>query len=170
MRCSVFIAISLDGFIARSDGAIDWLSIVEREREDHGFAAFFESIDTVVMGRKTWQIALGFDPWPYAKKRVVVLSHEPRHSSHGEEFWSGDAAALLDTLNGSRRIYADGGTVIAQLLAADRIDDLTISIVPILLGAGTPLSPAIGRDIRLRLTKHRTFESGLVQLQYAIAR
>jgi dihydrofolate reductase len=164
MRCSVFIAISLDGFIARKDGAIDWLSIVERKGEDHGFGKFFDSIDTIVMGRKTWETALGFDAWPYAGKRCVVVTHGKHASQHGEEFFSGDVRDLV--LADSKRTYVDGGNVIAQFLAAKRIDDLTISIIPILLGDGTPLAPALGRDVALRLIAQKTFDSGLVQLEY----
>src|SRR6185436_13627723 len=106
MRCSVFIAISLDGFIARTDGRIDWLSIVERKGEDHGFGAFFESIDTLVMGRKTWETALGFESWPYAGKRVVVLSKSKHAALHGEEFFSGHVRDL--DLAHSKRTYVDG--------------------------------------------------------------
>jgi dihydrofolate reductase len=78
-RCSVFIATSLDGFIARENGAIDWLSMVERPDEDYGYARFFESIDTLVLGRKTYETAVGFEAWPYANKRVIVMTHEPPH-------------------------------------------------------------------------------------------
>ncbi|MET0790969.1 MAG: dihydrofolate reductase, partial [Polyangiaceae bacterium] len=73
MQCSVFIATSLDGYIARADGSIDYLSIVERAGEDYGYRAFFDSIDTLIIGRSTYDLALSFDPWPYAGKRCVVL-------------------------------------------------------------------------------------------------
>lgn len=164
MRCSVFIAISLDGFIARRDGRIDWLSIVERPGEDHGFQKFYDSVDTIVMGRKTWETALGFEAWPYTGKRVVVLSKSTHRAMHGEDFFSGDVREL--DLSRSKRTYVDGGNVIAQFLAAKRIDDLTIAIIPILLGDGTPLAPGLGRDVPLRLVQHRAFDSGLVQLEY----
>lgn len=169
-RCSVFIATSLDSFIARANGGIDWLSIVERPGEDYGFKTFFDSIDTLIMGRKTYETALGFDSWPYAGKRVVVLTHTTPTSRHGEDFFSGDLTELVERLGaeGSKRVYVDGGTIIAQFLAAKLIDDLTISVIPILLGEGSPLAPKIGQDVRLQLTEHRAFESGLVQLTYCV--
>jgi dihydrofolate reductase len=171
-RCSVYIATSLDGFIARPNGSIDWLSIVEREGEDYGFKTFFDSIDTIVMGRKTYETALGFGNWPYAEKRCVVVTHAPPASRHGEEFFSGDLVKLVERLGaeGSKRVYVDGGAVIAQFLGAKLIEDATISIVPILLGEGALLAPKIGHDVRLRLAEHRAFESGLVQLTYDVTK
>jgi dihydrofolate reductase len=170
-RCSVFIATSLDGFIARPNGGIDWLAIVERPGEDYGFKSFFDSIDTLVMGRKTYETALSFDTWPYAGKRCVVLTHATPTSRHGEQFYAGDLAALVDRLGaeGSKRVYVDGGAVIAQFLASKLIDDVTVSLIPILLGDGAPLAPKIGADVRLELVEHRAFESGLVQLTYRVA-
>lgn len=170
-RCSVFIATSLDGFIARTDGRIDWLSIVERAGEDYGYARFMETIDTLVVGRRTWETALGFGAWPYAEKRVVVLTHGNPTPSHGEEIYAGALGALVDRLSneGAKRIYVDGGDVIRQFLAAGLVDDVTLSIVPVLLGQGVPLFGATGRDVRMRLVETRGFESGLVQLAYQLA-
>jgi dihydrofolate reductase len=171
-RCSVYIAASLDGFIARANGAIDWLSVVERPGEDYGFKDFFDSVDALVMGKKTYETALGFDTWPYAGKRVVVLTHSARAPRYGEEIVSGDLTELTERLGseGVKHVYVDGGSVIAQFLAARLIDDVTLSVIPILLGEGVPLAPRIGRDVALELTGHRAFESGLVQLRYRVAR
>lgn len=167
-QCSVFIAASLDGFIARADGAIDWLAVVERPGEDYGFKTFYESVDTLVMGRKTYETALGFPAWPYDGKRCVVLTREQRAAHHGESFFAGDPAVLVERLGaeGAKRAYVDGGAVIGQFLAAKLVDDLTVSVIPILLGEGAPLAPALGGDVRLELVEHRAFESGLVQLRY----
>lgn len=169
-RCSVYIASSLDGFIARADGGIDWLSVVEREGEDYGFKSFFDSVDALVMGRKTYATALGFDAWPYAGKRCVVLTHGAPDARHGEEFFSGDPTDLVERLGaeGVKHVYVDGGAVIAQFLAAKLVDDLTVSVIPTLLGEGTTLAPKLGRDVSLRLVAHRAFESGLVQLTYGV--
>jgi dihydrofolate reductase len=169
----VYIAVSLDGFIARADGAIDWLAIVERAGEDYGFKDFNASVDTLVMGRKTYDTALGFDGWPYAGKRCVVVTNDTtRESRHGEEFYGGDLVTLFDRLGaeGAKHVYVDGGAVIAQALAAKLIDDVTLSMIPVLLGEGTPLSPKIGQDVHLDLIEHRAFESGLVQLEYRVKR
>ncbi|NUP11082.1 MAG: dihydrofolate reductase [Polyangiaceae bacterium] len=170
-QTSGYIAASLDGFIARVDGAIDWLAIVACEGEDYGFKAFYDTVDTLVMGRKTYETALGFDAWPYAGKRcVVVTSDTARTARHGEEFFAGELAALFDRLGaeGSKRVYIDGGAVIAQALKAGLVDDITLSIIPILLGEGTALAPKIGADVHLELVEHRAFESGLVQLKYHV--
>lgn len=175
MQCSVFIATSVDGFIARTDGGLDWLSVVERpgvERpgEDYGFAAFFATVDVLVMGRKTYDAALGFDPWPYAGKRCVVMTHGQPASKHGEELFAGSPTELVERLSreGVRRAYVDGGVVIQQFLAAGLITDLTISTIPILLGRGVPLFGDLARDVRLELVRSRGFESGLVQNEWRV--
>lgn len=172
-RASVYIAASLDGFIARADGGLDWLSVVDRRGEDYGFKAFWGSVDALVMGRKTYDTALGFDAWPYEGKRcVVVTSDTSKASHHGEEFFSGDLSALFHRLGvaGVRHVYVDGGVVIAQALRDGLVSEVTISIVPVLLGQGTPLAPSLGRDVRLALVEHRAFASGLVQLFYRVTR
>jgi dihydrofolate reductase len=169
-QCSVYIATSLDGFIARPNGSIDWLSRVERPGEDYGYHGFFDSIDTIVIGRKTYETALGFASWPYAGKRCVVLTHSRPPSDHGQTFFSGPPNVLMQSLSeaGSRRVYVDGGSVISQFLASELIDDVTVSIVPLLLGEGLRLTRDLGRDIGLELVQTRAFESGLVQLQYRV--
>ncbi|MCA9586418.1 MAG: dihydrofolate reductase [Myxococcales bacterium] len=170
-KSSVFIAESLDGFIARADGAIDWLALVEREGEDYGFAAFFETVDAMVMGRTTYNTVLGFDAWPYGAKRCVVLTHDPPSARHGEEFYAGDVTALAERLGaeGARHVYVDGGEVISQFFAAGLIDEVTVSIIPVVLGDGLRLTRRIGRDVRLELVQHRAFDSGLVRLTYRVA-
>jgi dihydrofolate reductase len=169
-RCSVFIALSLDGYIARSDGSIDWLSLVARPNEDYGYAQFHASIDALVIGRKTYETALGFDPWPYAGKRCVVMTRSERTSKHGEEFHSGDPNVLVDRLSreGVAHAYVDGGDLISQFIAATLIDDMTLSIIPILLGEGARLFAGAGREIPLTFVDSRAFESGLVQLKYRL--
>lgn len=171
--CSVFLATSLDGFIARPDGGIDWLAQVDRPGEDYGIKAFSSSVDTLVMGRKTYDTALGFPEWPYAGLRCVIVTHDTsRVAKHGETFHSGELAPLVELLGreGSKRIYVDGGTLVGQALKAGLVDDLTVSVIPVVLGEGTPLAPALGRDVRLELVEHRAYESGLVQLVYRPAR
>jgi dihydrofolate reductase len=169
--CSVFIATSLDGYIARPDGSIDWLSIVERSGEDYGYAAFFQTIDALVIGRKTYETVLAFEAWPYAGKRVVVLTHARPRGLHGEEFFDGLPGDLLERLSrdGVGRIYVDGGSVIRQFLAAGLVDDVTLSVVPMLLGDGIRLFGTTGKDVPLDLVRCRSFASGLVQSEYRVA-
>jgi dihydrofolate reductase len=171
-RCSVFVAVSLDGFIARRDGSIDWLRAVEAPGEDYGFARFFARVDALLLGRATWDVARGFDPWPYAGKRVAVLAHAPREARHGETFHAGDAAAVLDALGGEglHHVYADGGSVISQLLAADRVDALTVSVIPVVLGDGLRLFQGPLPERRLVLESATPYPSGLVQLSYLAPR
>ena len=156
--CAAFVAASLDGFIARRDGGLDWLEAFAASGEDHGYRALFEAIDTVLLGRATWEVACRFHEWPYAGKRVAVLSRKPAVAAHGELFLSGDAAAALDRLGaaGARRVYADGGSV----------DELTVSIVPVVLGDGIRLFQAPLPERPLELVSVRPFPSGLVQLRY----
>jgi dihydrofolate reductase len=168
-RCSVFIATSLDGYIARLDGTFDFLSIVEQPGEDYGFADFFTSIDALVIGRNTYETALSFPEWPYAGKRCIVLTHRETPSLHGEQFFAGAANGLVEQLGltGAQRLYVDGGAVIRDFLASNLIDDMTISIVPTLLGQGIPLFGAEVPEQRLKLESSLAYPSGLVQLRYA---
>jgi dihydrofolate reductase len=170
-RCSVFIATSLDGFIAKPDGTFDFLSIVEQADEDYGFADFFATVDALVIGRNTYETALGFPEWPYAGKRCFVLTHRETPSIHGEQFFAGEPAALVEqlALTGALRLYVDGGAVIRTFLAENLIDDLTISIIPVLLGQGISLFGAEVPEQRLVLERSHAFASGLVQLTYTRA-
>lgn len=163
--CSVFIATSVDGFIARRDGGIDWLSRVERPGEDYGFAAFFETVDALVMGRNTWEIVKAFPTWPYGDKRVIVLTHRPLSAVKSEETFSGEPRALVEKLGaeGVRRVYVDGGVVIQSFLRAGLVDELTVSQIPVLLGEGIPLFAGAGRETALQLVESRAFDSGLIR-------
>src|SRR5262245_26008391 len=109
-RCSVFIATSVDGYIARRDGSIDWLSSVEREGEDYGYKSFMETVDTVILGRNTYDY-ISRQPWPFQGKRVVVMTHRPLVAKHGEQFFAGKPEALVEQLakKGAKSIYVDGG-------------------------------------------------------------
>ena len=170
-RCSVFIATSLDGFIAKPDGTFDFLSIVEQPGEDYGFAEFFATVDALVIGRNTYETALAFPEWPYAGKRCVVLTHRETPSVHGEQFFAGEPPALLEqlALGGAQRLYVDGGAVIRTFLSENLIDDMTLSIIPVLLGQGIPLFGPEVPEQRLTLQANKAYPSGLVQLSYGRA-
>jgi dihydrofolate reductase len=170
-RFSVFIATSLDGYIARADGGLDWLKLVDHPGEDYGFAAFFDSIDTLVMGRGTYETVLGFGgDWPYRGKRVLVMTHHEMTPRHDEVFFGGSPGDLLQQLAGATRVYVDGGHVIRQFLAAGLIDDLTISVIPIVLGDGIRLFSGGEGEHRLALVEQRSWPTGLVQVVYRRAR
>lgn len=171
--CLVYIACSLDGFIARPDGGLDWLDRVHVPGEDYGYAAFFASIDTVFIGRRTWDVVRGFPEWPYVGKRVVVASRSPAAALQIErapaevQVVGGDLLAALDDLAaaGARRVYVDGGELIRALLAAGAIEELTVSIIPVLLGEGVRLFDR-GPEVGLQLAACRSWDSGLVPLRY----
>jgi dihydrofolate reductase len=168
-RISVFLALSLDGYIARTDGSLDWLQSVEDPtgQQDYGYASFLASIDAVVLGRNTYETMLAFTPWPLTGKRVIVLTHHPLEPAHGETVLSGQLAPLFAQLGqeGVRRVYLDGGQTICQGLREDRIDDMTLSWIPILLGSGRPLFASLPESA-WQLQQCQSFPRGLVQATY----
>ncbi|MBX7133758.1 MAG: dihydrofolate reductase family protein [Fimbriimonadaceae bacterium] len=166
-RVSVFIAVSLDGKIARADGSLDWLEPFNSPDEDYGFAEFASSVDVVVMGRNTYDVVLGFGDWPYPDKRVVVMTHRPITPRHGEEFTAGDLLPVLQHLQADR-VYLDGGQAICQGLREGLVTDLTLNVIPTILGPGIPLFDGSLPFSSWSLAKSRTFDSGLVQIHYQI--
>ncbi len=167
---SVFIATSLDGFIARPDGRLDWLDAVQRPGEDHGYARFFAGVDTVLVGRSTYEVVLGFGAWPYDGKRVVVRSRRPGTPRHGEAFMAGPPAEVAVRLQaaGARRVYVDGGATISAFLTAGLVDDLVVSVIPVVLGEGIRLFHPPLPERALELQGSQPYPSGLVQLSYRI--
>jgi len=176
INCCVFIATSFDGFIARSDGDISWLTNPSYtiESEDFGFAEFFTQVDTMVMGRKTYETALGFAEWPYLGKRVVVLSHAspdiPLNLADSVEWMTGTPDEVLSRLEatGAHHVYVDGGQTIQGFLQAGLIDEIIITTIPILLGGGIPLFGSLDHDISLHLVSSRTYPNGFVQTKYKV--
>jgi dihydrofolate reductase len=172
MQISVFIATSLDGFIARENGALDWLP--SDTSEDHGYNAFFSSIDTMLMGRKTYETILGFSPYPYEGKRVIVCSRSltevPDHFIGKLEFRAEPLPDLVRILKaeGTKHIYADGGQIITALLEVGLVNRLVLTRVPVLLGSGIPLFGALSADVTLQHIETKAFSSGLVQSVYEI--
>lgn len=172
VKASVFIATSLDGFIARADDDLDWLPA--GGGEEHGYEAFMASVDALVIGRRTFEKVLTFDTWPYGEKPVFVLStHELPSPPQGAvvERMSGDLAEILARLDGRgvRHIYVDGGITIQRFLAAGLIQHLTITRIPVILGGGIPLFGEAETDIHLHHIATRQYSSGLVQSEYEVS-
>lgn len=177
ITASVFIATSLDGFIARPDGGIDWL-MAANERvpagEDCGYEAFMADIDLLVMGRKSFETVLGFDDWPYGDTPVVVLSSGaveiPESLRATVSVSAEQPAALMQRLGaaGFHRVYVDGGVTIQRFLAAGLIRDLTVTVIPVLLGAGRPLFGPLDHDVVLTLVASRRFDFGFQQMTYRV--
>ena len=171
MKASVFVGTSVDGFLARVNGELDWLP---HDAEEHGYVAFMATVDALVIGRKTYETVLGFGGWAYGKKPVFVLSTRPlRPPPQGAtvEQMTGPPAEIVSRLEarGIQHIYVDGGITIQGFLKAGLIQRLIITRVPVLIGAGIPLFGLTGRDIRLRHIATRAYPSGLVQSEYEVA-
>lgn len=172
MRATVFVGTSLDGFIARRDGRFDFLP---DEPEPHGYEEFMASVDTLVMGRNTFELVLSFGSWPYPKsKRVVVLSSRPIELPEGRnvEQMSGDPREIVAKLEakGAKHLYVDGGDTVQRFLRAGQIDRLILTRVPVLIGEGISLFGVLPHDVQLRHVATRTFPSGLVQSEYEVVR
>lgn len=175
--CSVFIATSLDGFISRTDGSIDWLDEANRRvppGEDCGYGQFMSTVDALVMGRHTFELARSFGEWPYGQTPVVVLSSRLASLPHGVPgtvSLSHEAPrALVERLSqqGMKRLYVDGGVTIQRFLSDGLIDDITITRIPVLLGAGRPLFGPLAQDVRLEHLSTRTYDFGFVQSKYRV--
>lgn len=170
MKLSVFCGVSVDGFLARPNHALDFLDA--GGEEPHGFEEFYASVDVVVMGRKTFEVVLKFGKWVYGDKPVVVLSSRPLDFSSVQggvvEQMSGEPDEIVKRLNQSKfkHAYIDGGITIQRFLAAGLIDRLVITRVPVLIGAGVPLFGPIPHDIQLRHVATRSYKGGLVQTEY----
>jgi dihydrofolate reductase len=175
---SVFLGMSVDGFIARLDGDIGWLTggadadgpPDDGAGGDFGFADFVSGIDALVMGRGTYDVIAPFDEWPYQGKPVHVLSTtlvpgaDPRITVHGSY---DDAVAALNGA-GYRRVYVDGGRTVHQFLRAGLIADLTLARVPVLIGSGHTPFGELAADIALEHVTTRTFSGGMVQTTYRV--
>ena len=192
----MFIAVSLDGFIAREDGSLDWLEGAEPDLsgdsppapepetagaggaepggEDYGYQAFIDSVDVLVMGRHTYEKVRSFGEWPYGNMRVVVLSSQPVEipDGLGQVAWrNSPPATLVQELagEGAEHLYIDGGQTIQRFLAEGLIQQLVITRVPQLLGSGIPLfGPVADSDIHLEHVATRAFDNGFVQSTYLV--
>jgi dihydrofolate reductase len=172
MKLSVFCGVSVDGFLARPNDALDFLST--GEQVPHGFEEFYGSVDVVVLGRKTFEVVLTFGKWFYGEKPVVVLSSHPLDLASVKggvvEQMSGEPAEIVARLKarGSKHAYIDGGITIQRFLAAGLIDRLVITRVPILIGAGIALFGPVPHDIGLHHVATRCYSGGLVQSEYEV--
>lgn len=166
----LYIAMSLDGYIAANDGDISFLSVVEKPGEDYGYTKFNEGVDTMILGRKTYDkiLSMGVEK-PYPGKMVYVLSRTERTVNANLQFYSGGLRELIEQLKAEsgKHIYCDGGAeTVLRLLRENLIDELIVSIIPVLLGDGIPLFKPGFPEKKLRLIRAETFDTGLVQLHY----
>jgi dihydrofolate reductase len=172
MTVSVFVGTSVDNFIARANGNLDFLP--PGGGEPHGYTEFIATVDAIVIGRKTFETVLAMEVWPYGDKRVVVLSSRPIDLSRARgvvEQMGGPPLEIVSRLaaSGAHHLYVDGGITIQRFLSAGLIQRLVITRVPVLIGDGVPLFGILPRDIRLCHIATRHYPSGLVQSEYQVA-
>lgn len=177
ITASVYIATSLDGFISRPDGNIDWLHQANSTvppGEDCGYAKFMETVDVLVMGRNTYEQVITFDPWPYVGREVIVLSTQqitiPAHLETCVFASSETPVELLRRLasRGVKHVYVDGGKTIQGFLAQGLIHKIIITAIPVLLGSGRALFATDGREQKLSLVSSKAYEFGFVQSTYLV--
>ena len=173
MKFSVYMANSLDGFIAREDGNVDWLNNYnEEDKTDYGFDDFISTVDIIVMGRKTFELVAAFDGWFYQDAQIVVLSNSlsevPEHLEDKVTIYNGEIEDLVEKFDEDFHIYVDGGSVVTQFLEKDLITDITLTTVPILLGKGIKLFSQISHEIELDLMSSESYTSGLIMSRYVV--
>lgn len=177
LHCSVFIATSLDAYIARDDGSIDWLEAANATvppGEDCGYADFMDSVDALVMGSGTFEKVLSFADWPYGEKPVWVVSrtltHIPAHLPALVRLLHGTPGEItsLAQQQGYKRLYIDGGKLIQSFLQDGLITELTVTTIPVLLGSGRALFGRLARDVKLGLVASRSYPFGFVQSTYQV--
>ncbi len=171
-KLALFIATSLDGYIAKPNDDLSFLKLVEKEGEDYGYAAFTANIDTIILGRKTYDYVLkeiGAAHYDNGQRDVYVITRTEKPSAGRTSFYTGALTELLGRLKAEpgKNIYCDGGAeVINELLQHDLIDELTISVIPVLLGSGTRLFKDGRPEQQLQLVSAKSFDTGLTQLHY----
>lgn len=171
-KLSLYIATSLDGYIAKPNDDLSFLKIVEKEGEDYGYANFTANVDTIILGRKTYDYVrreIGASHYENGERDVYVITRKEKENVGKVKFYSGDLTELIQKLKSEngKDIYCDGGAeIVNELLRNDLIDELTISIIPVLVGNGTKLFKDGRPEQQLELLNSKTFDTGLTQLHY----
>jgi dihydrofolate reductase len=172
VRTSVFVGVSLDGFIARDDGSYDFLG--PHSPDDHAFEEFIRTVDVLVMGRKTFETVLSFDEWPYGERLVVVLSStlkaERLPAGTNCEITSRSPREIVESLaqRGFNHAYIDGGATVQSFMRAGMIQEFTISHAPVLIGTGIPLFGRLPHDVRLELRRSTVYPGGRIRSEYRV--
>lgn len=179
IKASVYIATSLDGYIARENGDLDWLDDASKtvpEGEDCGYNSFMESVDALIMGRNTYDKVLTFGKWPYESKRVIVLSSKkvyiPKEISETVSCSSESPTELCNRLNneGIKKLYVDGGITIQRFLSEELINDITLTLIPVILGRGIPLFTNLNNDISLKVLDTKHYDFGFIKIKYEVVK
>jgi dihydrofolate reductase len=165
----LYISMSLDGYIAKPNDDLSFLSIVEKVEEDYGYSELLSQVDTIILGRKTYDWVMQLGELPYKDKNVYIITKTFRPNKGKIVFYSGNLTELIHNLKiqNEKNILCEGGTeIVNELLRKDLIDELIISIIPILVGKGIRLFDENRPEQKLKLISVKTFESGLIQLHY----
>lgn len=177
IKTSVYLGISVDGYIARPDGSVDFLDNHAPPETDLGFGDFLGSVDVLVMGRNTFDFVMNAGvEWPYGDTLVTVLTHRPLDLPAvfvgNVEVSDLDVLALVEYLGerGFQHAYVDGGQTVQQFLVAGLVDELTLTTVPDLIGEGISLFPHLTSDVRLELIASSSEKNGFVQSHYRVLR
>jgi dihydrofolate reductase len=174
-RIRAFCATSLDGFLAGEGDDLSWLPAPAPGEGDHGFAAFLSQMGAMLMGRRTYDVVMGFDvPWPYGDLPVLVATHRPlKPTAAAVRAVSGDIGSMVEEARrvaGGRDVYVDGGELLRQTIDAGLLDELTVTVIPVVLGRGLPLFAGATSRHRLVLRHESAHPQGLVQLTYGVVR
>ncbi|MDD4970181.1 MAG: dihydrofolate reductase family protein [Paludibacter sp.] len=166
----LYIAMSLDGYIATPDNGLEFLSLVEEKDQDYSYKDFVNTVDTVIVGRKSYDkvLSMGLE-YPHTDKDLYIITRTPRPTVGSTTFYTGDLKELVSDLkrNVGKDIYVDGGAEIAnEMLSENLIDEFYISVIPILLGNGISLFNNSRPQVRLKLISTKSYNKGLVQLHY----
>jgi len=168
----LFIAASLDGYIAKPNDDLSFLNIVEKEGEDYGYAAFTANVDTIIIGRKTYDYVLnkiGSSHYDNGQRDVYVITRTEKPAAGRTTFYTGSLAALVQKLKSEngKNIYCDGGAeIINELLRHDLVDEFIISVIPVLVGNGIRLFKDNRPEQELEFVTAKSFDTGLIQLHY----
>jgi dihydrofolate reductase len=163
----LYIASSLDGFIARENGEIDWL--FDASEMDYGYNDFIQSVDTVLMGRKTYDQVLTFGEYPYKDKKSYVFTTQQKENDSNAEFVSTDISIFIEEIkkHDGQDLWLVGGAELTKYFLKNKlIDELILFIQPTLIGSGIPLFQGVQEDQQLSLKSHKTYENGMVEFRY----
>ncbi|GAA5317546.1 MAG: dihydrofolate reductase family protein [Candidatus Pelagadaptatus aseana] len=173
MKVTYYVAASLDGFIAKADGDVSWLDQLGISMDESGYEEFYATVDGLIMGRKTYEMIVSFGEWPYGEKPVWVCSSTPQSPMSGCNLQpETDPQTVCDSARqmGIEHLWCvGGGGLAAALLQADCLTNVSVSLMPLLLGEGIPLFAELSADHRLTLVNHRLHGSGMVQLEYRLS-
>ena len=172
MKVTYYVAASLDGYIAKPDGDVSWLEELNIPPEEAGYEEFFSTVDALVMGRGTYDIIYAFGAWPYGEKPVWVCSNSVIKELKGANLQR--ETSLEDAISSARKLgvkhlwLVGGGKLAASFLRLSLVTDISVALMPIVLGEGIPLFGSLSQSIRLRQVACESHKSGFTQIEYKI--